>query len=189
MDDVTDVLRTLKKSSPGPDGIPGWVYRDHRNVLARAIHHVCSRSVATGIVPAPLKLGFVTPIPKISNPSINDYRPISILSVISKILEKLVLRKWLYQLAPRLGSQQFAFLPRSGQGTISALTFLMHKILSFLDTPGVVRLLMIDFSKAFDRLPHNIILNKMISLGAPQELVRWTSSFLSSRFQCVKHKN
>ena len=62
----------------------------------------------------------------------------------------------------------------------------MHKTLSFLDSPGAVRLLMIDFAKAFDRIPHRVVLSSLISKGAPRELVVWLKSYLSLRRQCVK---
>jgi len=110
-----------------------------------------------------------------------------LLSILAKILEKLVFKKWLSKLAPEIDKLQFAFVPRSGQGTVSALTYVMHQILSFLDKPGVVRLLMVDLSKAFDLLPHQLILNKLIDLQAPKELVRWIKSYLTSRTQSVRH--
>lgn len=68
-----------------------------------------------------------------------------------------------------------------------ALTCIIHRILSFLDSPGAVRLLMIDFRKAFDQLPHNstCILNALTSSKAPKELFSWVSSYLDQRWQCV----
>ena len=184
--EVQLVLRNLKKGSAGPDELPFWTLRDHSEILAPALHDLCSASVQSGIFPDCLKRAWITPIPKCNQPSINDYRPISLLPVISKVLEKLVYRKWFRTIIRKLDLQQFAFIPRIGQGTTTALTFLIHHILSFLDTPGCVRLLMVDFSKAFDRLPHDVILSSLSTLNAPKELVIWISSYLAQRSQCVK---
>ena len=93
---------------------------------------------------------------------------------------------WLLPLVPKIGLNQFAFVPRDGQGTTVALTSTMNQILSFLDSPGAVNLLMIDFCKAFDMLPHNTVLNALCSLDAPRELMSWLSSFFEARKQCVK---
>ena len=62
----------------------------------------------------------------------------------------------------------------------------MNKVLAFLDTPGAVRLLSIDYSKAFDTLPHKTILSSLASFKAPKELVGWIASYLSSREHVVK---
>ena len=186
INDVVKVLKSLKKGSGGPDGIPFWVLRENAYLLAPAIYHICQLSVSTGIVPTPFKKAFVCPIPKCKNPSPTDYRPISLLSITSKVLERIIIKKWLTPFSHEIDPYQFAFVPRKAQGTVSALTFIMHKIFSFLDTPGAVRLLMIDFTKAFDRLPHNVILKSLAHKGCSIELLTWIKSYLSSRSQCVK---
>ncbi len=182
-------LKRLKNGSPGIDGLPPWLFRDHRSFLASYITHIYNLSVSSGIVPAAFKVAYVIPIPKENVNSCSNFRPISMLPVLSKVLEKLIFRKWLVPLVPQIDENQFAFVPREGQGTTVALTFIMNKILSFLDSPGAVRLLMLDFSKAFDRLPHNSILNALSSLQAPKELICWLRSFFYDRRQCVKVNN
>ena len=84
------------------------------------------------------------------------------------MLEKLVFKKWLTLIVPKISPSQFAFVPRSGRGTTSALTVILHHILSFLDTPGTVRMLMIDYQKAFDKIPHEIVLRSLISFNPPR---------------------
>lgn len=184
--EVIDTIRSLKKSSPGPDGLPVWVLKDHCDMFAPVLHHLFSLSIASGEVPAILKLAHVTPIPKCDNPSASDYRPISITSVISKVLEKIIHKKWLCNISSTISCNQFAFLSRVGQGSVNALTYIMHRIFSFLDSPGAVRVLMIDFEKAFDKVPHDIILNALIAHHAPFQIVRWVKSYLHMRKQRVK---
>lgn len=186
LDDVLISLKRLKNSSPGPDGLPPWLFRDHRGYLAPVIRHIFNLSVTSGVVPDNFKDAFVVPVPKAKNSSCDDFRPIFMLPVLSKLLERIVLRKWISPLVPKIMDNQFAFIPRDGQGTTVALTYVMNKILSYLDKPGAVRLLMIDYSKAFDKLPHNTIINAVSSLLAPRELVSWISSFMQCRRQRVR---
>ena len=184
--DLCCVLKSLKKGSPGPDGIPFWVLRDYNFILSPALTFLCQLSISKGEVPSCLKKAFITPIPKCEKPAISDYRPISILQTLSKVLERIVYKKWLSPLSPTLKPNQFAFIPRLGQGTTCALTYLVHQILSFLDTPGAIRLVSIDMKKAFDRIPHTVILQSIISKGASKELVKWIQSYLTGRTQSVK---
>lgn len=184
--DVSDILRKLKKGSTGPDNIPFWILRDFRSILAPSITFICKLSTSSGIVPSCYKRAIISPIPKCASPSLRDYRPISLLPVISKVLEKLVFLKWIKPLVVHIHPSQFAFVPRQGQGTTCALTYIVHNILSFLDSPGAVRLLMVDYSKAFDVIPHDVILEALISINAPNEFLMWLSSYLSSRFQRVR---
>ena len=184
LDDVISVLRALKNTSPGPDEIPAWFLRENADIVAPLIQHICALSVSSGIFPDALKCGNVIPVPKGKNS--REYRPITMLPILSKIMEKIVMKKWIFPLVSQVQTDQFAFLPRMGQGTTVALTFIMNQILSFLDTPGAVRLLMIDYQKAFDSLPHNSIRNALVSMNAPRELLQWVTSFLSNRCQRVK---
>ena len=90
-----------------------------------------------------------------------------------------------HNIISHIGRDQFAFVPRVGQSSVAALTYFMHRILSFLDSPGAVRML-IDYTKAFDRIPHQIILKSLAFFNAPNELIHWMTSYLQSRMQCVK---
>ena len=183
--EVTEVMRSLKKGSPGPDEIPYWILRDYTPLLAPLVHHVISLSFSSGLVPNCFKVANVIPIPKSGQPAISDFRPISLLSMLNKVMEKIVFRKWLSKISSLIGPSQFAFIPRNGQGTTPALTFIVHHILSFLDSPGAVRMLMLDFQKAFDKIPHQVVVKSLITKGASRELVCWIISYLSSRKQRV----
>lgn len=186
--DVIITLRSLRKGSPGPDSLPFWVFRDYWDFLAPAIHHICGLSFTTGVVPNVLKRAIVVPIPKCDKPTLLDFRPISLLPILFKVMEKIVLKKWLKSIIPKLSYCQFAFIPRTGQGTVTALTFLTNRILSYLDAPGAVKLLMVDFLKAFDKIPIATVLNSLSSLEVPEELITWVS-YLHARKQRVKIQN
>ena len=85
---------------------------------------------------------------------------------------------------------QFAYLPGPGKGTSSALTLLYHRVVSFLDKgSGAVRILTLDYAKAFDRLPHSAIIDSACTLKLPLQAVRWIYNFLSGRQQRVRIAN
>ena len=117
----------------------------------------------------------------------SDFRPISLTPILCKILERLVVKRWIL---PKLGTKvdlsQFAYIPRNGSGATSAPTLMQHKILKFLDvSSGCVRILSIDFAKAFDKVSHCGILRAVERFGLPREAVFWIASFLSERYQRV----
>ena len=133
LDEVYSVLRKLKRGSSGPDGLSPWILRDCAAFFTPAVAHLLNTSVSTGEFPLCLKRANITPIPKREHPTvISDFRPISILPCLSKVFEKIVLRKWLLPvISCKLDSSQFAYVSRPGTGTTCALTLFMHKILHF----------------------------------------------------------
>jgi hypothetical protein len=184
--DVLPVLSHLKNSAPGMDGLPPWVFKSCRESLTPAIVDLFNRCISSGDVPQLFKCANITPIPKTANPGPTDFRPISLLPVLSKVLERIVLRKWLI---PNVGAEldplQFAFTPGAGKGTTSALVRIQHEVTSFLDTPGAVRIIQLDFSKAFDSLSHSKILEALCKMGAPTHLLCWLRNYLTDRCQRV----
>ena len=88
--------------------------------------------------------------------------------------------------ASKIHSSQFAYIPGEGKGTVSALTLLHHDIVKFLDSSGCVRVLSIDFAKAFDKILHSRVIEKLIEFDLPLEAVAGISNFLANRFQRVK---
>lgn len=86
-------------------------------------------------------------------------------------------------------NDQFAFVNLPGRGVTSALTLINCLILRHLETPGAVRLLFIDFAKAFDSVSHSRILDTLLSVGVPAAIVFWVKSYLSNRYQRVKSHN
>jgi len=102
----------------------------------------------------------VTPVPKLTRPtSVSDFKPISVTPILSWIAKKLVVRRWLF---PALNfttvSDQFVFKPTGS--TTCALTFFMHHVTRLLEENSYVRCLIIDFSKAFDVVRHDVLGSK-----------------------------
>jgi hypothetical protein len=189
--EVEKELSRTKNSSPGIDGIPAWVLRQYSVILAEALTQVFNSSLAMGLYPEVFKRALICPIPKVSNPSATDFRPISLLPVISKVFERLVMRKWFVpQAASKMDPLQFAFVPGVGKGCTTALALMQHKILKYLDeASGAVRLLLVDLSKAFDCATRSVTVRALIRLGIAPQLVYWTYSYMGLRTQAVKGVN
>ena len=185
-------LKRMRRKSCGSDGIPFWVLRDWSIIFASPITALFNHSLRSGKVPSSFKRADIIPIPKVSRPNhLSDMRPISLLPLLSKILERMVLDKFIL---PLIHNQcdpfQFAYLPGRGLGTTTALTLMNHHILKFLDSQsGAVRVLTVDFSKAFDKITHTSILASCHRLSFPPTYINWIESFLSDRTQRVRVGN
>jgi hypothetical protein len=157
---VERLLRAVKSTSPGTDGLPCWFFQSCSVELAEIVCHVFNCSVTSGIVPSQWSNALVTLIPKVHTPQhLGDLRPISVTPILSRLLEKFITRKWLRPAIPLATiADQFAFRPTGS--TTSALVYFMHHVTKFLESNSYVRCLLIDFSKAFDIVDHAVIAKK-----------------------------
>jgi hypothetical protein len=187
--EVEKELTSMKaRKATGIDGLPNWVFKNNAKALAPAVTLLFNCSIRTCTVPLLFKVANVIPIPKCSKPTEKDYRPISLLVNISKILERLIIRRWVQPvIKPIMDPLQFAFVPGIGKGTVCALTLQQHIVLQHLDSnPGIVRMLQVDLRKAFDKASHRIILRKLTEYGVSNKICKWIWSYLTGRFQRVK---
>lgn len=187
---VSDVEKELsilnERKSAGSDGVDTKLLRFGSPWLAKPLYYLFLCSILSRTVPSYWKLADVTPIPKCKAPTACDYRPISLLPAVAKILEKLVL-KWLRAHLLRLyGPQQHAFRPHGS--TSSALILLHDTITRFLDDTNTlaVRVVCLDFSKAFDKIHHNRLLNYLHDSGINGGCLLWLRDYLSRRRMRVK---
>ena len=114
----------------------------------------------------------------------NNYRPISLLSKTSKILEQLIYNKVIHHISSFLTPQQFGFL--KNRSTVQQLLVLFDTIMR---TDYQTDVIYSDLKKAFDSVPHNELLFKLKSTGISGNLWLWFESYLSSHQQCVKINN
>ena len=186
--EVHKLLSSLKRKACGSDGLPFWVFRNSSFSLAPTITFLFNWSLNISYVPSCLKKAIINPIPKIPKPtSVSHYRPISLLPILSKVFERLVLKRFILpRIQNRLNSHQFAYVPGKGSGTICALTLIYDRIVRFLDSPGAVRILSVDFSKAFDKLMHSSVIKSARYFNISDNIVSWIESFLTGRTQCVR---
>ena len=183
-----EVAKIINSFSPnkaaGPDGISAKFLK----LGAPALCHILSRLVngcyEAGIFPDPLKLARVTPIFKDGSPDDpSNYRPISIISVLSKLVEKLTYNR-LYKFIESnsiLCNNQFGFCSR--HSTTHAITNIYERILENVDQDKHTATIYLDLSKAFDSVNHDILLNKLKYYGIRGVALDFFKSYLSNRKQ------
>jgi Reverse transcriptase (RNA-dependent DNA polymerase) len=185
--EVETALSKVSKTAPGPDNIPYWVFKDCSFELADVVTHIFNCSLKSSIVPNQWRAAVITPVPKTSNPAtLSNFRLISVTPILSRILERFVVTRWLQPAIPKdLISDQFAFRPTGS--TTCALTHFMHHVTCLLETNKYVRCLLVDFSKAFDVVDHVVLIEKLAKLGGlPSFVHNWLISFLTGRSHTTK---
>ena len=139
--------------------------------------------------PAIWKDFWVSSIPKcVPCTSVDELRPIALTSAISKLQESFIVN-WLNEdINGKIMDAQYG--GQSGSSAVLALIYLVHKWHMVLDTPGfVIRILFLDFRKAYDLIDHNILLENCCKIGIRPALVTWLASYLSGRTQITKFGN
>jgi len=186
-DEVHRLLSTYKlKTASGPDGISSTMLRNTAPAISPSLTSLFNLSLKSGVFPSDWKSSNVTPILKSGNPAlVSNYRPISLLSLVSKVLERIVHNRVSKYLSANslLSDQQFGF--RAGSSTQEALLSITndwHQLLSSNRQIGVV---FFDIKKAFDSVPHSQILDSLAKFGISGPLLSWFSNYLSGRLQRV----
>lgn len=163
---VTLIIKHMKNtSSHGSDGIPLRYIKDSLPVIITYLTYILNTSIATGIVPRDWKHSVVVPVFKSGNQyEPQNYRPISLLPVVSKILEKVIASQLTQHLESNnlLSSTQHGF--RSSLSTDTALLTLSNTLYTNMDKKKVSLITVCDLSKAFDSVSHNILLSKLDDL-------------------------
>ena len=185
---VGEQLRKVKSTSAGPDGISGKLLHAARLEIISPLVHIFNHCINNGIVIDEWRLGNITPIPKVPNPSEpSDMRPIAITSTPCKIIERIISKHILTCCREQLvTNKQFGFLPR--RSTTDALIKVLDDWGRAIDD-GHQKVISIffDFAKAFDLVDHVRLLFKITPL-LPQWLINWIVSWLSDRKQRVIFK-
>jgi hypothetical protein len=178
------ILNTNKAS--GPDGISNLILKNAQCELLRPLTDLFNCSLVHGKVPSEWLKAHVKPLFKSGRSELADnYRPVSLSSCTSKVMESIIkdfLLQWLKRQSP-LRSSQHGFCTR--RSCLSQMLEYFDDITDAIDRRMCVDSVYIDFSKAFDRVSHNILINKLHSRGIPNVLVRWVHCFLSRRTQRV----
>ena len=185
--EVLTCLLNLKDSASGHDELKPKIIKHASQHLVSPLTHILQLCFETSTVPQQLKTAHITPIFKGGDSHLpQNYRPISILPVFSKIFERLLYnRLYAYFTSNKIISdKQFGF--RKGFSTEMALTYALSEITSKIDQGKFVIGLFIDLKKAFDTVNHSILLKKLNHYGVRGEPLLLIQNYLSDRMQSVK---
>ena len=187
-DEVMDIINQLQSKSTGPHSIPVNLLKLIPDLILDPLCKIISNSFITGIFPDALKISKVIAIHKgESTEDLNNYRPISLLSIFDKIIEKLM-HKRLYSFLDEhsiLFKNQFGF--RKNNSTSFALIQITEKIKETIEKKKYGCGIFIDLRKAFDTVNHEILLKKLEHYGIRGTALIWFKSYLFNRQQFVFH--
>ena len=186
-EEMKNAFESLKSNkSPGFDEISSDVIKFVFDALIIPVKHIFDLSLKKGVFPDKLKVARVTPIYKSGDEGLaNNYRPISVLSCFSKILERIMYNRLYSFLVENniLYDKQFGF--QKEHSTEHAILQLANQILESFNQDNFTIGVFIDLSKAFDTVDHNILLNKLSFYGVRNNNLKWFKSYLSNRKQYV----
>ena len=188
IEDVISKLDTNK--STGPNSIPQQIIQSIKKSIALPLSNIFNMSFSQGKCPSILKISSVIPIYKKDSKLIAaNYRPISLLSNINKILEKIMFNR-LYKFLESTESiydLQFGF--RQKHSTNDALLSMTQQIKDTMDKGNVAVGVFVDFQKTFDTVNHKILLKNLEHYGVRGIAINWFSSYLKNREQYVSISN
>lgn len=176
------LLKSKKGSSPGLDGISTELLSRCANELTKPLFILFSESLATSTLPGDWLRASVTPVFKKGDKSSpSNYRPISLLPTISKILERIISDQLLdFALSQNvLPDEQHGFV--SGRSTLTNLISAIDDWTRAWDQGLNTDVVYLDFSRAFDKVPHNRLLSKLEHFGVRGNLLSWIRAFLTNR--------
>ena len=183
--EIINMINNIKNSgSAGPDNVPSSIIKHSKYAIADIFAYLCNLSFETGIFPDCLKIAKVIPLFKNGDKKfVTNYRPISLLNVFGKILEKLMCTRLDSYLTKYKLLYDFQFGFRRGHSCTLALIDVINTIQRELGNKNHVMGLFMDLSKAFDMVNHDILLSKLSHYGLRGHSLNWFSSYLSNRSQ------
>ena len=184
--DVFHTLQSLDTSkASGGDGISPKLLKLSALALYQPLYYLFSITLLQNYLPSDWRIHVIKPILKSGDrSSVKNYRPISLLPVVSKVLERLVYNCMLEFVTNSISPYQFGFL--RGRSTLQQLLIFFDTILNSGPQTDVLYL---DFKKAFDSVSHNELLHKLWNFGITDNLWLWIKAYLTNRLQCVSIGN
>ena len=183
------IMKAKKPQSGVPGDLPAKIVKEHSVELAGPLHTLLNKIVQTAEWPKQWKMEYITPIGKVPLPETeDDLRPISLTAFNSKVMEQFVVMWLLEVIGEKLDFRQYGGM--KGNSISHYLIELVNFILHSQDRPEAtaVLLCLVDFSKAFNRQDHNILITKLSDLGVPGWLLKLVIAFLKHREMVVRYK-
>ena len=186
--EIGQLIKSLKDTAAGFDDLNAMCLKISPQFLVKPLTHICNLSLSQGIFPEQLKIANVIPLYKSDDSMLfNNYRPVSVLCVVSKIFEKIMYNRvtTFLEMFQILHGNQYGFRKKSSTH-VALLTFI-DKVIQAIENGEYAIGVFLDFSKAFDTVDHNILLDKLDHYGIRGCTLSWFRSYLSHRFQYVTY--
>ena len=186
--EIGQLIKSLKDTTAGFDDLNSMCLKISSRFLLKPLTHICNLSISQGIFPEQLKIANVIPLYKSDDSmSFNNYRPVSVLCVLSKIFEKILYNRVtaFLEIFKILHDNQYGFRKKSSTH-VALLTFI-DKVIEAIENDEYAIGVFLDFSKAFDTVDHEILLSKLDHYGIKGCALSWFKSYLSRRLQYVTY--
>lgn len=180
----SDVMEAITKLDPskafGSDGLSPMVLKGCCTSLLEPITSLLQMCIKTCIIPKEWKIHKICPVPKSGDLSkVENYRPISLLCILSKILESIIYNKIISFIRPLISQKQFGFLKKSS--CLMQLLTSFNQVYTAVDDKKDCEVIFLDFRKAFDSVPHQELLWKLWYMGITGPLWFWFRNYLTER--------
>ncbi len=181
----TEVYQALCKldtsKAMGSDNVHPFLLKTNALSIHEQLTTLYNSCLNSSTLPSSWKLHKITPIPKKGDLSdVTNYRPISLLSIPSKVLERIIYDKTIAFIRPKLSAKQFGFL--ENRSCLTQLLTSYTKVFNSINQKEESDVIYLDFSKAFDKVPHAELL---LRLGITGHLWEWFRSYMSDRHHFV----
>ena len=181
----TEIGRLNPKKATTFKNIPAKVLKSSSEICSESMQLIFNDCIQNGLFPDLLKLADVTPLHKKEEKTRKkNYRPVSVLPTVSKVFERLLDKQIIDYMGPYLSSLLCGF--RKGYNAQHALVRMLEKWKTSLDNGANIGAILMDLSKAFDCIKHDLLLAKLSAYGFSREALRLVNSFLENRHQRVK---
>ena len=189
LDEVRKLILKSPNKSCSLDPLPTFLLKECLDELLPAITAIINASLSSASVPSAFKKAAVTPLlkkPSLDPEILGNYRPVSNLSFVSKILEKVVSHRLHSHKTSENLYEPFQSAYRAGHSTETAVLRVQNDILESIDGGKCVFLVLLDLSAAFDTVSHDILLDRLSSqFGVCGSALAWIKSYLTDRSQSV----
>ena len=185
---IRDKIKGLKpNSAPGPDSITVSLLQAVREELLAPLLIIYEKTLSSGIVPKDWKEATVTPIfKKGTKGEAGNYRPVSLTSIPCKIFESIMKDDIMSHLQENklIKDSQHGFMP--GRSCSTNLIVFQDKLTKIIDQGKSADIFYLDFAKAFDKVPHKRLIQKLKNKGIQGNVLKWIENWLTDRTQAVK---
>ena len=178
--EIDEVIKHMPSDkAPGPDGFNGLFLKKCWDLIKEDVYKLCFDFFNGNLNLEAINSSFITLIPKVHNPtSVNDYRPISLLNGVIKIITKLLANRLQAKIIPLIHTNQYGFI--KNRTIQDCLAWAYEYIHQCQHSKKELIILKLDFTKAFDTIEHNTILLMMKHLGFAEIWIDWIERILAS---------